>query len=386
MAEHPTGSGPAPPAVPQQGGSRGRGSFAILHLQQAEHQHPDLRSGRGTQGEKMGTAPSWLTEHAAATIHAWICSLGGRNWGAKPEPLKPVGNPWATPGHLCVPPRPAPRHRWVLQTRAVTPQAGPRGAQKQPGDELQPTTAQQAGTPLLTLKKTNHPTTHKTNKYQLNRPPHASASWGRGGGRGTGQTGLPLQAGALPLLPSSWSRAGLWLSVQAEGVEETAPRAREKKNSSGNKPGKSLQHPPAPQPSSSSPEMPFTRQGRAGPVFAGPPPAREGQGTAGWHPPLPHPITHPHPSQENQQQFLPGHLQRKEKAPSPGHIYFKAANKEAISSQGLIAGNLPCLEEKASVSPSIRWGGLQPGMGKWDPRKAAKQIPSCHQGKEVWES
>lgn len=385
MAGHPTGSGPAPPAVPQQGGSRGRGSFAILHLQQAEHQHPDLRSGRGTQGEKMGTAPSWLTEHAAATIHAWICSLGGRNWGAKPEPLKPVGNPWATPGHLCVPPRPAPRHRWVLQTRAVTPQAGPRGAQKQPGDKLQPTTAQQAGTPLLTLKKTNHPTTHKTNKYQLNRPPHASASWGGGGAGNRTDRAAPAGGGsafASQQLEQSWTLA----FSAGRGCRRNRSQGQGKKNSSGNKPGKSLQHPPAPQPSSSSPEMPFTRQGRAGPVFAGPPPAREGQGTAGWHPPLPHPITHPHPSQENQQQFLPGHLQRKEKAPSPGHIYFKAANKEAISSQGLIAGNLPCLEEKASVSPSIRWGGLQPGMGKWDPRKAAKQIPSCHQGKEVWES
>lgn len=203
MAGHPTGSGPAPPAVPQQGGSRGRGSFAILHLQQAEHQHPDLRSGRGTQGEKMGTAPSWLTEHAAATIHAWICSLGGRNWGAKPEPLKPVGNPWATPGHPCVPPRPAPRHRWVLQTRAVTPQAGPRGAQKQPGDELQPTTAQQAGTPLLTLKKNNHPTTHKTNKYQLNRPPHASASWGRGGGGEQDRQGCPYRRGLCLCFPAA---------------------------------------------------------------------------------------------------------------------------------------------------------------------------------------
>lgn len=210
MAGHPTGSGPAPPAVPQQGGSRGRGSFAILHLQQAEHQHPDLRSGRGTQGEKMGTAPSWLTEHAAATIHAWICSLGGRNWGAKPEPLKPVGNPWATPEHLCVPPRPAPRHRWVLQTRAVTPQAGPRGAQKQPGDELQPTTAQQAGTPLLTLKKNNHPTTHKTNKYQLNRPPHASASWGGGGAGNRTDRAAPAGGGsafASQQLEQSWTLA-----------------------------------------------------------------------------------------------------------------------------------------------------------------------------------
>lgn len=49
----------------------------------------------------METAPSWLTEHAAARTHTQIYSRGGGIGVPSLSPFKPVGNPRATPGHLC---------------------------------------------------------------------------------------------------------------------------------------------------------------------------------------------------------------------------------------------------------------------------------------------
>lgn len=66
------------------------GSFAVLLPQWAEHQHPDVGSGRGPQGQPHPSSQS-CHDPCLDLLSRW------QKLGCK-EPLKPIGNPWATPG------------------------------------------------------------------------------------------------------------------------------------------------------------------------------------------------------------------------------------------------------------------------------------------------
>jgi len=107
----------------------------------------------------------------------------------------------------------------------------------------------------------------------------------------------PEQSWTLPFDPGRGCRRSRSQHQERNGLRE--------------QPGKSLQHLPAPQLSSSSspPELPFAQRGRAGPMSPGPSPAGEGQGTCTPSPTRIHP---------NQQQLLPGHLQQEKKSSISG--------------------------------------------------------------------
>lgn len=83
-----------------------------------------------------------------------------------------------------------------------------------------------------------------------------------------------------------------------------------------------------------------------------------------------------HPGTGKKQQLLPGHLQRKGKAPSPGLIYFKAAKEEAISSGALIAGNPPCPRGESLSFPMFKW--VSPA---WNGRVRSKVNPKLPSGR-----
>lgn len=205
-----------------------------------------------------------------------------------------------------------------------------------------------------------------------------------------GDRAVPTRRGSA-FLSSSWSTAGLWLSSGAEGVKEVTPHT-----AIGNGSGKTQESPSGISTALLLPRDALHRVRKNRSRVPKDPPAAGGP--AGWHPPRHPPASIP---ARGKAAAAPAKAtcSGKKKLCLPRLIYFKAANQEAISSGGLIAGNPPCPEEESLSFPHThththpkskeripdveRERGIQGKSGI----QAAKQIPNRRRGEEeVWES